>query len=171
MDINNIQIRINDIYPEITNATNDSKTVLILKDLLSGRQGEITGIMQYFYQSNIARQIEPNIADLLEEIAIVEMQHMSLLMNEIIAFGGTPKYNNGKGQPFNSSYVNYTTKLKDMLDFNILGEQQAIQDYTNAQKFIRNQSLKDLINRIIEDEQLHLNAFKSLRNTVGFLSI
>jgi len=36
---------------------------------------------------------------------------------------------------------------------------------------VTNQSLKDLIGRIIEDEQIHLNIFKNLKNTVNFLSI
>lgn len=171
MEINNIQIRGNSSYPEIANATNDPSTVAILKELLSSKQGEIAGIMQYFYQSSIARQADPSIADILEEISVVEMVHMGLLMNAIVSFGGMPKYNNGKGQPFNASYVNYSTKLKDMLDANIVGEQQAIKDYLNAQNLVKNQSLKNLLNRIIEDEQLHLTAFKTMRSTVGFLSL
>ena len=171
MEINNIQIRSGGEYPQIINAGNDPKIVTILKELISSRQGELAGVMQYIYQSTIARQVNNDIADILEEISIVEMQHIELLMNAIVEFGGMPTYNNGKGQPFNSSYVNYSTKLKDMLDVNILGEQQAIKDYINAQKFISNQSLKNLINRIIEDEQLHLNTFKTLKSTVGFLSI
>lgn len=171
MEITNISIRGNNDYPEIKNATNDPRTVTILKDLLSGRSGEISGILQYFFQSRIAKQVDPEVAQILEEISIVEMEHMELLMDAIIEFGGIPRYDNGRGQAFNSNNVNYSTKLKDMLDINIQGEQDAIKEYTNAQRMIGNESLKQLLARIIEDEQMHLNTFKSLRNTVSFLSI
>lgn len=171
MEIRNIQIRANSTYPEIVNATNDPRVVMMLKDLLSSREGEIEGLMQYFYQSRIAKNIEPDIAEVLEEISIVEMEHMQLIMDAIVAFGGIPKYDNSRGQMFNASYVNYATKLKDMLDANIIGEEQAINDYIKTQKSVNNQSLKNLLGRIIEDEQLHLTAFKTLRNSVSFLSL
>ena len=161
MDINKIEIRASTEYPEIVGATNDPKTVGILKDLLSSRISEVTAIMQYFYQSRIAKGVEDDISSLLEEIAIVEMEHMELLMDAIISFGGTPIYTNSKGQYFNASYVNYATKLKDMLDSNIFSEQQAINDYSNAQNMVNNKSLKDLFARIIEDEQMHLKVFKT----------
>lgn len=171
MDIDNIQIRASGNYPNIENANNDTRVVMLLKDLLASRNGEASGVMQYFFQSRIARQVDDEIADILEEISIVEMEHMQLLMDAIVAFGGVPKYENSKGQPFSANYINYSTKLKDMLQFNILDEQNAIRDYNNAQQFIDNQSLKNLLARIVEDEKLHLNIFKNLQNTVSFLSI
>ena len=171
MEITNIKIRGNTPYPQIINANNDARTVQVLKDLLSSKEGEITGIMQYFYQASIAKQTNQDIADILEEISIVEMEHMELLMDAIIAFGGNPTYSNSQGQPFNANYINYSTKLKDMLDANISGEEQAIKNYYKAQQLVSNMSLKELLARIVEDEQLHLQAFKTLRNTVGFLSL
>ena len=171
MEIGNIKIRANNTYPEITNATNSIRVVTILKDLLSSREGAVKDFLQHFYQSRIARQSDIEISELLEEIAIVEMEHSELLIDAIISFGGTPKYEDGKGRTFNSNYINYSTKLKDILDINIKNKQQSIKNYLNAHQMITNQSLKDLINRIIEDEQLHLNVFKNLLNTVSFLSI
>ena len=166
-----IKVRLDSDYPQIVNAVDDPKVVAILKDLLSSRQGEIAGILQYFYQSRIANSTDEDVARLLEEVSIVEMGHMELLMNAIVMFGGTPIYNNSRGQYFNASYINYSIKLKDMLDNNIVAEQSAIQDYTNAQRLVSNQSLKDLFARIIEDEQIHLQTFKKLRDSVSFLSI
>ena len=171
MEIKNIQIRKNSMYPEIINASDSSKTVAILQDLLSSRQGELAGVMQYFYQAVLANQFEQEIGEILEEISVVEMEHVELLMNAIVAFGGNPKYDNSRGQPFNTSYINYSSKLKDILEANIIGEQIAIREYTNAINLVDNKSLKDLLARIIEDEQLHLNTFKNLKNTTKFLSI
>jgi len=171
MEIGNMQIRAYSSYPQITNASNNPRIVNILKDLLSSRDGEIEEVLKYFYQSRIARQVDIEISDLLEEISIVEMEHSQLLMDSIIAFGGALKYDNGKGQIFNGNYINYSSNLKNILDININSEQQSIKNYLHAQQMVTNQSLKDLIGRIIEDEQIHLNIFKNLKNTVNFLSI
>ena len=171
MDNLNLKVRSSEEYPEITNANNDPRVVELLKDLLASRDGEIEGILQYFYQSRIAKQVNKEISEILEEISIVEMEHMQLLMDAIIDFGGIPKYQNGKAQPYSTTYINYSIKLKDMLDINIQGEQQAIKRYTVVQELVSNQSLKKLLSRITEDEKLHLEAFKLLKNTVNFLSV
>ena len=171
MEINNIQIRVNGEYPEIINATNDPRAVMVLKDLLSSKQGELEGVLQYFYQSRIAKGVDENISKILEEISIVEMEHAELLMDAIIAFGGTPKYTNSRNQPFTTTYLNYSSKLKDMLDNNIKDEEQAVKDYTSYANIVTNPSLKALFLRIAEDEKLHMETFKTLRNTVTFLSL
>lgn len=171
MEIRDIRVRADGDYPQIINADNNPRVVATLKDLLSARAGEITGVMQYFYQSRIAHNVEDEISQILEEISVVEMGHMELLMNAIIDFGGVPTYANSRAQFFNSNYVNYSTKLKDMLDADIIAEETAIRDYSNAINQVQNQSLRNLLSRIIEDEQLHLQTLKRLRDSVSFLSI
>ena len=171
MEIKDIKVRADLPYPEIKEATSDMRTVSILKDLLSNRNGELTAILQYTYQSRLAGQTEKEIAEVLEEISVVEMKHTKLLMNAILSFGGDPRYDNSFGQYFSASYVNYAQKLKDMLQANIRGESKAIEDYSRAIKNMQNQSLKDLLNRIILDEQIHLEIFEKLLSSVKFLTI
>ncbi len=170
MDLSNYQIKINESYPQIENAEPDINTVNILKALAFSRTGELSGVLTYVYQSNIADRTDSDLGELFEEIAITEMMHLNMLMHAISEFGGTPKYESA-GAYFNASCVNYTTKLKEMLENNIQAEQGAIADYTEAIKRVKNESLKSLFARIIKDEELHLNAFKNLRDTVQFLSI
>lgn len=171
MEIKDVKVRADLPYPQIENASKDMRTVAILKDLLSARNGELTAILQYTYQSRIANLSETEIANLLEEISIVEMKHTELLMDAILSFGGDPRFDNSFGQYFTASYINYSQKLKDMLQANIRAESSAIEDYTRAIKNVQNQSLKDLFNRIILDEQIHLEIFEKLLNSVKFLTI
>lgn len=171
MEINDIRVRADLPYPEIKDATKDMRTVAILKDLLSSRNGELTAILQYTYQSRIANLAEKEIANILEEISVVEMKHTELLMDAILCFGGDPKFDNAFGQYFSAGYVNYAQKLKDMLQANIRGESKAIEDYSRAINNVQNQSLKDLLNRIILDEQIHLEIFEKLLKGVKFLTI
>ena len=65
----------------------------------------------------------------------------------------------------------YIVKLKDMLDNNIKAENIAIESYKLAITRVKNQSLKDLFMRIIEDEMRHVEIFKRIRDNVQFMSI
>ena len=170
MDLNNLQVKAGTSYPEIKDAINCPKTVRILKNLMSGSESELKTILQYFYQSSISKKIEKDISNILEEISIVEMMHMGLLSHAIVDFGGEPRYENGMGQFFNTSTINYSTKLRDILDKNIVGEERSIEGYNQAIENVDNQSLKALLKRIIEDEKLHIKILTHLRDNVKFMS-
>lgn len=171
MELGNIKVRLDKPYPKILNATNDQMAVNILKNLAGSRTSELTAVLQYIYQSVIADKSADEIGAIFEEIGIVEMTHLDLLMHAITDFGGTPKYEDSQGNQFNSNYINYTVKLKEMLNNNILAEQRAIEQYNEAIKRVKNESLKELFRRIIQDEELHIKVFKYLKDSVEFLSI
>ena len=171
MNFEDIKVRIDSPYPEIINAKEDYDTVVILKNLASGRSGELKAVLQYVYQSVIADKTNNDIASIFEEIGIVEMMHLDMLMHAITDFGGNPKYEDGQGNMFNTGCINYSIKLKDMLDENIKAEQVAIEQYTMAISRLSNESLKRLLSRIIEDEIRHIEIFKTIRDNVRFLSV
>jgi len=171
MNLEDIEVKVNKPYPEIVGAVDDRNVVAILKNLLSSRVGELTAVLQYTFQSVEADKVENEIADILEEISIVEMIHVEKLMKAIVDFGGVPRYEDAVGNMFNAGYVFYSTKLMDMLNANIAGEKKAIEEYKNAISKVRNESLKNLFARIIEDEELHIAAFKKIKDNVQFLSI
>ena len=171
MNLENIQVKVDKPYPEIVNAKEDFHTVAILKNLANDRNSELKAILQYTYQSVISDKIDEEIAMIFEEIGIVEMTHLDMLMHAIVDFGGNPKYEDAHGMMFSTSAINYSTKLSEMLENNIRGEQMAIEAYSSAISKVQNESLKQLFARIIEDEQRHIEIFKDIRRTVEFLSI
>lgn len=171
MKFDDVEVRINKPYPEIKNSSDDMTTVAILKNLANGRVGEIAGATQYVYQSVIADKTNEEIAEIFEEIGIVEMMHLDMLMHAISDFGGIPKYDDSQGNFFNTATLNYSLKLKDMLENNIKAETMAIENYKMASARVSNQSLKDLFARIIEDEMRHLEIFKRIKDNVQFMSI
>lgn len=171
MNWEDIEVKVNKPYPEIVGAEEDKSTVAVLKNLLSSRIGELTAVLQYTFQSVVSNKIEREIAEILEEISIVEMIHVEKLMKAISLFGGIPRYEDAVGNMFNSGYVFYSTKLIEMLNANIAGEKRAIEEYKNAILKVKNQSLKNLFERIIEDEELHIAVFKKIKDNVQFLSI
>jgi rubrerythrin len=58
-----------------------------------------------------------------------------------------------------------------MLDANIQGETISIENYLKAIEIVKNESLKQLFYRIIEDEKRHIEIFKTIKNNVKFLSL
>ena len=171
MNFSDVEVKINKPYPEIVNAEDDIATVNILKNLASSRVGELAGILQYIYQSVIADKTHGEIAEIFEEIGVVEMLHLDMLMHAITMFGGIPRYEDAQGNFFNTANLNYGVKLKDMLDNNIRAENVAIENYQMAISRVKNQSLKDLFSRIIEDEVRHMEIFKRIRDNVEFMSV
>ena len=155
----------------VINIEEDLATVAILKNLANGRIGELGGVLQYVYQSVIADKTNQEIGGIFEEIGIVEMLHLDMLMHAISLFGGIPKYDDFKGNFFNTANLNYSTKLMDMLESNINAETISIDNYRMAMDRVKNHSLKELFARIIEDEERHLEIFKRIRDNVKFLSI
>lgn len=171
MNLDDVEVRLNKPYPEIVNAVDDKGAVAVLKNLLSSRVSELTAVLQYTYQSVVAGNAEKEISQILEEISIVEMMHMEMLMDAIKDFGGNPKFEDAFGNAFSSNYVFYSNKLIDMLNANIAGEKKAIEEYSNAIMKVKNESLKKLFERIIEDEKIHISIFKKIKDNVQFLSI
>ena len=171
MDLKDIEVRVNKPYPEIVNAVEDMQTVSVLKNLTSGRVGELAAVMQYIYQSVVSDKVNEDVAEIFEEIGITEMVHMDMLMHAITQFGGAPRYEDSQGNYFNTANVNYSMKLMEMLENNIRAENLAIENYQMAINKVKNQSLKDLFARIVEDEQRHVEVFKLIRDNVKFMSI
>ncbi|MFQ6752110.1 MAG: ferritin family protein [Clostridia bacterium] len=171
MNFEDIRVRIDKPYPEIVEAVESKKTVAVLKNLATARHSELSAILQYTYQSVISDQVSEEIAGIIEEIGIVEMMHLDMLMHAISEFGGVPKYEDSQGQLYNTSGINYTMKLKEMLDDNINAERMAIEAYKQAKTMVQNNSLKELFDRIIEDETRHIEIFKTIRDNVTFLAI
>ena len=153
-------------YTTITYATNNVCTVRLLKNLMSGRFGELGAINTYIFQHLILNNENINLKKDLDFIAMEEMKHLELLGNAIISFGGIPKYTNGQGQPWSARFVNYETDIKSFLNQNIKGEEMAIRNYEFVMNKVANQSLKTLLQEIVDDEKQHIVIFKKYLNNV-----
>ena len=89
---------------------------------------------------------------------------MELLGEAIVALGGYPII--GGRTYWNGSYVNYTLDTKKFLRQNILAEENAILNYERTILNLSQDSLKQLLERIILDEELHIKLFKELLQTI-----
>ena len=135
----------------------------LLLDDYAGTGSEMTAVNQYFYHYlTFDRKEIEELAELEECIAIIEMYHLELIGKTISLLGVSPEYfviDKGTRVYWNASYVYYGKDLCDRLSADIRAEQQAILKYREHQALIRDPNIQGLLERIIKDEEHHLNLF------------
>ena len=148
-------------YPEIAVEENLQEAKILMPNY-SGMAGELTAILTYAFQSYITTL--PELKTALEGIAETEMRHHELLGTTIAKLGGYPIM--GARTYWNGSFVNYTLAPKKFLEQNIRAEENAIRNYEQTILNLSSPQIKTLIERIILDEQMHIEDFKELLKTL-----
>lgn len=139
---------------------NQYYATLLLEDYV-GTVSEMTAINQYFYHY-LTFENYNDLAELEECISIIEMHHLELLGETIQLLGVPPEYRtltNNRPTYWNASYVYYGTNICDRLASDIAAEKAAIQQYRYHQYLIDDPYIKELLERIIRDEEHHLKLF------------
>ena len=135
----------------------------VLYNSFAGEEGELTSVTQYIYEHIELKKFE-SFSKILLSIAIEEMQHLELIGNLIRKLGGKPYYINKEKCFWSSKNIKYHfNSVFDMLNYNIESEKRAIEGYREAIKNTQNKSIQQLLDRIILDEQTHLEIFNRLR--------
>lgn len=161
MDFVDLKVTADLPYPETVIPYKNPLEAKKLMNDYGGRDSETTAIMQYIYQAYMLHESEPEVAKKLEEIAVVEMHHHESLGETIAQLGGFPVIG-GKNSFWNGSYVNYINDPIKMLEIDIHGEDLAIANYEKTILVLQNDSIKQLIERIIADEEQHIIVLKAM---------
>lgn len=147
-------------YPEPQVAAPNGFYAQLLLEDYAGMVSELTAVNQYLYHHYY---FEKELSVMVECIAIVEMKHLELLAKTILLLGEAPAYrtlSNNFPTYWNASYVYYGNDLCDRLAADIAAEQEAICNYRRHQELIVDPNIKELLERIIMDEEHHLKLFK-----------
>lgn len=148
-------------FEPLTDAKYSAQTVQILKNLCFGRCSELNALSTYLYQDWSFYPSMHEIANIMEQIAIVEMTHLDVLSNAIVAFGGKPDYTLD-GVFWNARSVNLNLILPEAMRQNIVDEECAINAYEKAINKVDNLSLKRIFAKIIADEKTHITIFREI---------
>lgn len=151
-------------YPSLDSLTCDPYSVRIISSAYATSSGELNAILQYIYHSvNFSYKEDEKRAELLKSIAIAEMRHLDLLAEALIRMGAAPVYTSQPPAQYNfysTKFVAYSRTLRNMVEDDIMGEKYAIYVYERMLSRLKNDVLKRLICRIIEDERLHLETLE-----------
>ena len=156
---------LNEPYPRIE-ATRKSKELSDrLSVLASGKDGELTAVLQYTYQHISLPTKFAYGADILECIAITEMKHFEILCKLINALGGDCRIgvcDRSRYVYWNGVYVDHSQNFIKMIRDDIRGEKKAIASYNNFIDKCDDVKINAVIRRIIKDEEHHLGLLYSL---------
>ncbi|MDE7379422.1 MAG: manganese catalase family protein [Clostridia bacterium] len=152
-------------YPNLNDLCPDHYAARVLSSAYATSAGELNASLQYIYHSiAFLCANDSKRADLLRSIAIAEMKHIYLLGEALTRLGSPPVYSFNPPAQFNfysTKFVAYSRTLKNMIEDDIMGEKYAIYCYERMLPRLKNDVVKRLVCRILEDEQLHLDALKS----------
>jgi len=141
-----------------------SETVI---DLLNqARSGELAAILQYMVHHYELEDADfGKLAKILKTVAIEEMKHAEALAERILFLGGTPTTKPDveakKGQ-----------EIAAMLATDIALEAGAVKSYNESAvrcSELRDQVSKDLFDKLLADEERHLDQFQNIKGHVDKL--
>ena len=144
--------------------TTDIRSGQILSFAYATLNGEIANVLQYSFQSYILDDKFAQTADTLKSIALAEMKHTEIIAKAMYNLGVTPLYTRfpNSRNYFDTSCVSQSVNIQKMLMDDLKGELQAITEYKKMLCLLQNDQVQALVERIILDEQLHVETLKTL---------
>ena len=135
----------------------------------AGQSGELSAILQYQYGHLVCRNAKPALlTDVFAYIAEVEMHHLEILGALICDLGGAPRFQSSDGRGvFSAMGLNYSTTPDRLLAAAEASEKNAIAVYQRLMKNIQDESVTEVIARIIKDEEHHAKIFRELISEIA----
>lgn len=158
-------------YPSLEGIAPDCRALRIISPAYASSTGELNAILQYNYHAVMfdGKGLD-EYAELIDSIAVAEMIHLKLLGRLICALGAQPIYTACPPAAFNfynAKFVSYSRSLRNMIEDDVLSERHAVMSYAHMIERLRNDRVREVIARILEDEKLHLKAFTDLLNKIS----
>lgn len=153
-------------YPPVTVEAKNKRYADILMPLYTGSESELTALSNYSYQALITENNNKRLSDILECISLTEMTHFRILGKLIHKLGADPvlyiPIQKNRRQYWNSAFCDFTYEPQIFLNSNIISEKRGIEAYTYAYNNINDPFIRDILKRIIADEEHHIKIFNSL---------
>lgn len=151
-------------YPSVDNLRPDVRSGQIISFAYASLKSELTAILQYTYHHFHFGGYDQEDSETMMGIALAEMRHLDILGEAMLKLGVDPKYVQCPGTKsfFNTSTVSQSTTPQKMIMDDIEGELNAIADYKKMLFILKNEQVEAIIQRIILDEQLHIEKLKEM---------
>lgn len=157
-----IQVASPEPYPPITVEASNRQYAQLLRYDLASSHSEFTSLAQYVYQSWILEASYPQIAETMHRIAVVEMRHLNMIGKLILLLGGVPLYSvaqNNRNVAWNGGMVQYQGAVSTCMKNNIVMERTAIDNYQKQMARMKDECVRAVLSRIVEDEEVHIQIF------------
>lgn len=163
-NINDISYSLDSPYPPIQVCSPNRIYAGWMLDNLGGSNSEMSAVSLYFY-NNLITDSHEDISYIFHRISIVEMHHLEIFGQLTLQLGGNPRLWTQRGSNFaywTPGYNNYPTLLPPLVKNALQGELAAIQKYERQIASIRDDNIVENLERIVEDEQIHVEIFREI---------
>lgn len=126
---------------------------------------EMSTVSLYIYNSTILTDRNREYAQIFHKLSMVEMHHLDIFAHLAHMLGADPRLwtCSGKRPCYWSPACNrYPIQMEMLIKNALQGEQDTILKYRRQASQICDAHVVDLLNRIILDEQLHVQIFKEM---------
>lgn len=152
-------------YPELRVERQNPKYAAMLSLAYAGQEGELPTILSYIYGSMVCANALPEmLRETLRCIAVSEMRHLEMLGELIFMLGGDPRFcTSNKRMGINTAMLPYKVSPAEVIAQAISGEKKAIKLYENLIVSIEDKYVREVLRRIIKDEEHHLKIFSEMQ--------
>lgn len=150
-------------YPELVGVEPDYSFGRMVYDSFAGGKSEFSTIATYIFEF-LTNGDKEDVVMALSWIARQEMKHLELLGNILVSLSLEPYYMSTYGNMWCSNNVKTDfSSFEEMMNYNISSEKEAIAEYEHLIHICKNESIKNILSRIIMDEENHVQIFEMLK--------
>ncbi len=163
MRLDEVAVMAQENYPSVQVERKNPFWADQLSQALAGEKSEMTAVYQYLYQHWILEQQGNDFARILWRISLVEMRHLEILGQLILALGGDPrcwKIEKRRATYWRGDFSDYTQDLIAMLRANLTAEEGAVKFYRELAILGEDKNIKAILRQFAADEELHARIFR-----------
>jgi bacterioferritin len=161
--------KVNLPYP---NAQAESQNPEYAREMLSNmgsRVSEMSAVSLYFYNRIILEPEYEEFSKCFEQISIVEMHHLKIFGELALQLGSDPRLwsiSRRKRAYWTPANNSYPREIREVISNSLESEKDAIHKYSDQADRIRDRNIVQVLNRIILDEQRHVEIFNEMLERV-----
>lgn len=150
-------------WPPIEIVSQNERYAAAMLSNIGACNSEMSAISLYVYNSLITKNFFFEIAECFHKISMVEMRHLNAFGELSVLLGAYPRLwsrQNGRMQYWSPSCNHYPTIIGELVTNALNGELEAIRKYQAQAQWIDDCKIQAVLNRIIADEQCHVEIFR-----------
>ena len=152
-------------YPEINLAACNPAYARTMLDNMAGECSEMNAVSLYFYNNLITNEKYKDVAYIFHKISIVEMHHLQIFGEIACCLGADPRLwtqNDNNHVYWSPEFNTYSWSFKKLMHQALQNELDTIEIYKKQMCDIDNSCIAANLQRIIEDEEVHVKIFKDV---------
>ena len=154
-------------YPKLRVEEQNSSYAKLLSIPYASNGGELASILFYTYGNFVTDSCDKRLSELLRCISITEMRHFEILGNLIVMLGGSPKFWAADSRGcFGTQNIAYFDDPQRIIRASISMERESVETYKRIAGQIGDRYIKEILHRIILDEEHHIKLFSELQGNV-----